>query len=220
MIVNSLVRTVCVSFSSLLCVAALTGCNSAPEPQERADYAKSLNRYYQGRPTCLWAENLKFPAENATADQIKNRGLDALVSAGLLNRKNAKGGGIVYDLTASGRAAFDADIADKTTGNFCYGRRKVSIIDSSRHDSPTTELVEYRYTVTEPASWAHDPAIQSAFPQVVADLAGPHTAKATLLNTTTGWEVSDRPAHPSNGERASSLSKMKAVLAPGIKQGS
>lgn len=219
MIVNSLVRTVCVSLSSLLCIAAFTGCSSAPAPRDQADYAKSLNRFYQGRPACLWAENLKFPVENATADQIKRRGLDALVSVGLLNRKHAQSGGAVYDLTASGRNAFDADIADKTTGNFCYGRRKVSMIDSARHDSPTTELVEYRYTVAEPPAWAHHPSVQSAFPQVATDLAGPHAAKATLLNTTAGWEVSDGPAHPSNGERASSLAKMKAVLAPGVKQG-
>ena len=130
-------------------------------------------------------------------------------------RKRTKAGATVYELTTAGRAAFDYDILDKGTGNFCYGRRKVSTIASARHNSPTTELVEYEYSVVEPPVWAQQKAVQAAFPQIASDLAGPHTANAMLLNTTEGWEVSERPAQPSNGERTSSLAKMKAVFAPG-----
>jgi len=36
-----------------------------------------------------------------------------------------------------------------------------------------------------------------------------------LLNTTAGWQVAEQPLQPSNGERTSSLAKMKAVFAPG-----
>lgn len=212
MILNSFRTTLCIS--SLVCVAAFTGCSSAPAPLERADFTKSLNHYYEGRPMCLWTDQVSFPVENATAGEVRDRGYDALVSAGLLTRRNMKSG-VVYDLTARGHEAFDADIADKTTGNFCYGRRKVSTIASARQGSRTTELVDYQYTVAEPQAWARNAAIQAAFPQIASELAGPHAATATLLNTTTGWEVADRAAQPSNGERTSSLAKMKAVFAPG-----
>jgi hypothetical protein len=213
MILNSF-RTVCVSVSSLVCVAVFTGCNSAPPPLERAGYAKSLNHYYEGRPMCVWTDQVSFPVQNPTADQIQDRRYDALVSAGLLTRNRAKTG-VTYELSAAGRAAFDNDIADKTTGNFCYGRRKVTNIASAHQHSRTTELVDYHYVIAEPPAWANNPAVQSAFPQIASDLAGEHTATATLLNTTTGWEVAERPPQPSNGDRTSSLAKMKAVIEPG-----
>ena len=214
MIVNA-VRALCASIASLLCVTAFTGCSSAPPPQERAAYAKSLNRYYQGRPMCVWTDQITFPVQDATADEVKDRGYDALVAAGLLTSKRGNGDAPVYELTPAGRAAFDHDISDKSTGNFCYGRRKVSTIASARQSGRTTELVEYQYTVDEAPSWARNAAIQSAFPQIATDLAGPHNAQVTLLNTTEGWEVSERSQQPGNGERTSSLAKMKAVFAPG-----
>jgi hypothetical protein len=213
MILNSF-RTVCVSVSCFVCVAVFTGCSSAPPPLERADYAKSLNHYYEGRPMCLWTDQVSFPVQDPTVEQIKDRGYDALVSGGLLTRKRAKTG-VTYELTAAGRTAFDNDIADKSTGNFCYGRRKVTSIASARQGSRTTELVDYQYVIAEPPAWANNRTIQSAFPQIASDLAGAHTATATLLNTTTGWEVAERPPQRSSGERTSSLAKMKAVFAPG-----
>ena len=209
------VRALCVSIFSLACVAALTGCSSAPAPQDSAAYAKSLNRYYEGRPICLWTDAVRFPVENPTADEVKDRGYDALVSAGLLARRQASAGATVYELTTAGRAAFDHDIMEKSTGNFCYGRRKVSTIASARQNSRATELVEYDYSVVEPPAWSQHKAVQAAFPQMASDLAGVHKATATLLNTTRGWEVSERPAQPTNSGRTSSLAKMKAVFTPG-----
>jgi hypothetical protein len=212
--IGNSVRVVCVSLSSLLCVTAFTGCSSAPAAQEGAAYAKSLNRYYQGRPMCVWSDQVSFPVQNPTAQEVKDRGYEALVSAGLLARK-AKASGAVYELTAAGRVAFDRDIVDKSAGNFCYGRRKVTSIASARHDSPATELVEYQYTVGDAPAWARNGALQAAFPQIATDLSGTHTAQATLLNTTEGWEVAERPLRATDGQRASTLAKMKAVFAPG-----
>ena len=197
---------------SLLCVAAITGCSSAPPPQERAEYTRSLNRYYEGRPMCVWSDQVSFPVQNPTADEARDRGYDALVSAGLLTHKRTKAG-VTYDLTAAGRAAFDHDISDRNTGNFCYGRRKVEKIAAARQGSRTTELVDYEYVVADPAAWARNPVMQSAFRQIASDLAGTHTATVTLLNTTGGWEVMEQPLR--SGERTSSLAKMKAVFAPG-----
>jgi hypothetical protein len=213
MILNSF-RTLCVSVFSLVCVAAFTGCSSAPAPKDRADFAKSLNHYYDGRPMCVWNDQVSFPVQNPTADEARDRGYDALVSAGLLTRKQAKAG-VAYELTAAGRAAFDHDIDDKTTGNFCYGRRRVNSIASARQHSRTTELVDYQYTVAAAPAWARNAAVQGAFPQIASDLAGPHAGTAILVNTTAGWEVAERPLQPSDSERTSSLAKMKAVFAPG-----
>lgn len=210
MVLNSFRISLCgVSF---LCVAAITGCSSAPPPQDRADYTKSLNRYYEGRPMCVWPDQVTFPVQNPTADEVKDRGYDALISAGMLSRRHIKTG-VVYELTAAGRNAFDHDITDKSTGNFCYGRRKVASIAAARQGSRTTELVDYQYVVAEPASWARNPVMQAAFRQIASDLGGVHTATATLLNTTAGWEVIEQPLR--SGERTSSLAKMKAVFAPG-----
>lgn len=209
------VRIVCVSVSSFLCVAAFSGCSSTSAPRESADYARSINRYFQGRPMCLWSEPASFPADSSAADQEQARGYDALVSAGLLTLKRTRNSAAVYDLTPAGRAAFDHDIQDRSTGNFCYGRRKVTGIAAARADTRASELVDYQYTVSEAPAWARNAAVQAAFPQIAADLSGPHSAQATLLNTTDGWQMADRPLRPSEGQRGSTLAKMKAVFTPG-----
>jgi hypothetical protein len=114
----------------------IAGCNSAPPPVERADYTATLNTYYQGRPACVWPDTVKFPVEDATPDDIDERGFAALTDAGLLIRKPAsKGspeGSYTYDLSPEGRSAIDPDIATPGAGNFCYGRRAVTSIEGHR----------------------------------------------------------------------------------------
>ena len=52
-------------------IMALVACKPAPPPPaQRADYSQTLNKYYEGRPMCLWQETIKFPVEAATPDQI------------------------------------------------------------------------------------------------------------------------------------------------------
>ena len=161
---------------------------------------------------CVWNDQVSFPVQNPTADEVRDRGYSALVSAGLLTRKRTQAG-VTYELTAAGRDAFDHDIADRATGNFCYGRRKVAGIAEARQDSRTTEQVVYQYVLAEPASWARNPAMQAAFRQIASDLAGAHTATATLLNTTAGWEVVEQPLR--SGQSASSVAKLKVIFASG-----
>jgi hypothetical protein len=95
----------------------LVGCNNAPPPQDKADYSQTLNRYYQGRPVCIWSDTVSFPVQAATPDQIKEDGLNALVDAGLLVRwrapKGAPAGSYSYDLSPEGRSALDANLDDK-----------------------------------------------------------------------------------------------------------
>jgi hypothetical protein len=176
----------------------LAGCNSASATDERGDYSTTLNRYYEGRPMCLWTKSVSFPVAASAAGQPDQRGLDALVDTGLLSRqrvgKNGSPSSYTYDLTKEGYSALDRDIDHPSTGNFCYGRRTVVGVDADRQHSSTTELIDFRYTVPQPASWAMELSIQRAFPQVVDELSGPHKAEAILLDTTEGWEVSATPA--------------------------
>ena len=173
----------------------LAGCRTAPRPAERADYSHSLNTYYQGRPLCLWDQPITFPVANATPDRVDDLGLDALEDAGLLiSHRGARRGTRTYSLTPEGKSALDPDVLHPGVGNFCYGRRQVVSIDNARRNSSTTALVDFHYAVSQPAAWASEFSIQSAFPEVVSELAGPHTGQATLLDTTGGWEVSGTPA--------------------------
>jgi hypothetical protein len=197
----------------------VAGCSNAPKPQEKADYSQTLNRYYEGRPVCIWSDSVSFPIENASPDQIHDFGLNALVDAGLLTRKRAHkpsaAGPYTYDLSPEGRSALDADIDSKDTGNFCFGRRKVITVDSARQNSLSTEIVDFHYRVEQPASWATEHSIESAFPQVSTELSGPHKAEVTLLDTTDGWEVSGTPATivpPTGAPRQSTLAKAKTIL--------
>jgi hypothetical protein len=154
-----------------------------------------MNKYYEGRPMCLWDQPLKLPVVNATREQVDNLGLDGLADAGLLQVKGRGARGTkTYVLTPEGKSALNPDIFTPGAGNFCYGRRTVVSVDKAQRNSSTTELVSYQYKVTSPAAWATERSIQDAFPEVADELAGPHAAEVTLLDTTSGWEVSGIPS--------------------------
>jgi hypothetical protein len=198
----------------------LVGCKAAPPPPEqRADYSQTLNKYYEGRPMCLWQETVKFPIEAATPEQIDQLGLAGLANAGLLVAKpvgkNKSDGLKSFDLSPEGRTALTPDVFNPGAGNFCYGRRKVVSIDAARRNSSTTELVDYHYGILQPNAWATEISIQSAFPQVGPELSGTHVAQATLLDTTDGWEISGTPATIvpiTTARQPSTLAKAKSLL--------
>jgi len=192
-------RSMLAAAACSICIMTIAGCKAVPPPPaQRADYSQTLNKYYEGRPMCLWQETVKFPVEAAAPDEISQLGLAGLANAGLLiakpAEKGAPQGSKTFDLSPEGRSALDPDVFHPGAGNFCYGRRKVVSIDAARRNSVTTELVDYHYSVAQPASWATEFSVQNAFPQVAAELAGPHLGEATLLDTTDGWEISGTPA--------------------------
>jgi len=81
-------------------------------------------------------------------------------------------------------------------GNFCYGHRSVTTIDSStptNSDPAATTQVNYHYTLSGAPSWAAAPETKNAFPNVATDLSGPQAATATLTNTANGWQVTTAP---------------------------
>jgi hypothetical protein len=175
---------------------------------------------------CIWPDSVKFPVVDASPDQIGERGLNALADAGLLVRKPGSKGSAAdshtFELTREGRSALDPDVFAKNSGNFCYGRRQVLSVDSARENSRSTDLVNYHYAVAEPAAWASDESIQREFPQIAGELSGPHEAKAILLNTTAGWQVSGTPATigPTITARPPAVATGKIPVSPAGNQGS
>jgi hypothetical protein len=188
--------------TTALCGAALllaTGCNKKAD--NTLNFTSAINSYYTVHPACLWSDTVKFPVQANTSDASKTSGYDALVDQGLLVRTTAEKKVMIiaskqvnnYDLSDKGRAAWTADTNQPGYGNFCYGHRKVSTIDSS---TPTTDAVGattqilYHYTLADAPAWASAAETQTAYPQLQSDLAGPQSSQATLTNTSNGWQVS------------------------------
>lgn len=187
--------------TAVLCgaVALLaTGCNKKAD--NTMNFSNAIDTYYSAHPACLWPESVKFPVQVDTADTSQTSGYDALVDQGLLVRTTAEKKKMIiaskqvtnYDLSDNGRSAWTADAQQPGFGNFCYGHRKVSSIDSS---TPTTSevgattQVAYHYKLSDAPGWATAAETQNAYPQIRADLSGPQAAQATLTNTSNGWQV-------------------------------
>jgi hypothetical protein len=180
-------------------IALATGCNKKAD--NTLNYTSAINSYYSAHPACLWSQPIKFPVQAETSDASKTSNYDALVDQGLLVRTTGERKKFIiaskqvnnYDLSDKGRAAWTADTTEPGYGNFCFGHRKVSSIDSSTPttiDPGATTQVSYHYNIPDAAAWATAPETQNAYPQVQTELAAPQNAHATLTNTSNGWQVS------------------------------
>jgi hypothetical protein len=181
----------------------ITGCKKTTD--NTINYKSALNTYYAANPSCMWSQPQKFPVQTGTSD-ASTAPYDALVDQGLLTRSTTEKKIIIiskqmtnYDLSDKGRSAWTADTTQPGYGNFCYGTRSVSSIDSS---SPTTSepgattTVSYHYGISNAPTWASAAETQNAFPRIAGNLAG-GTATATLVDTSNGWQVQTPP--PSAG---------------------
>jgi hypothetical protein len=197
-----------VRFTASLIVAAAAfaiGCDKKAD--NTLNYTNAINTYYTAHPACLWKTSTQFPTQVGTSDHDKTAPYDALVDQGLLVRTTAEKKVMIiaskqvtnYDLSEKGRAAWTADTAQPGFGNFCYAHRKVIAIDSS---TPTTDQpgattqISYRYSFADAPAWASAAETQNAYPDVRADLSGPHNGTATLTNTSNGWAVSSPSTTP------------------------
>jgi hypothetical protein len=192
----------CLSRTTAVCGIAIllaVGCNKKAD--NSLNFTNALNTYYSAHPACLWSDTIKFPVQADTSDTSKTSGYDALVDQGLLVRTTAEKRKFIiaskqvnnYDLSDKGRSVWTADVNQPGFGNFCYGHRKVSGIDSSTPTSSTvgaTTQVTYHSSLADTPSWASAPETQNAYPQLRADLAGSEPGQATLTNTNNGWQVS------------------------------
>jgi hypothetical protein len=195
-------------FAATIVVAAAalaTGCDKKAD--NTLNFTNAINTYYNTHPACLWKTSTQFPTQVTTSDTDKTAPYDALADQGLLVRTTAEKKVMIiaskqvtnYDLSEKGRAAWTPDTAQPGFGNFCYGHRKVTAIDSS---TPTTDQpgattqVSYRYSFSDAPAWATAAETQNAYPDVRANLSGPHTGQATLTNTSNGWAVSSPSIAP------------------------
>ncbi|MBB5340507.1 hypothetical protein [Tunturiibacter gelidoferens] len=180
-------------------VALASGCNKKAD--NTLNFTSAINSYYSAHPACLWSDPIKFPVQADTSNNSKTSNYDALVDQGLLVRSTAEKKVLIiaskqvnnYDLSDKGRAAWTADTTQPGYGNFCYGHRKVSSIDSSTpttSDPGATTQVTYHYNIPDAPAWATAAETQNAYPQLQTELAAPQNAQATLTNTSNGWQVS------------------------------
>ena len=183
-------------------LALATGCSKKAD--NTINYTSAINTYYTGHPACLFDQPKQFPAQVTTSDTSKTQPLDALVDQGLLVRSTAEKKVFIvaskqvtnYDLSSNGRSAWTADTTEPGFGNFCYGHRKVSTIDSA---TPTTSnpgattQIAYHYTFDGVPSWAQASETKNAYPNLSADLSSPEASTATLTNTSNGWQVTSAP---------------------------
>jgi hypothetical protein len=185
------------------------GCNKKED--NSMNFRNAIDAYYSAHPACLWPDPIKFPVQADTSDASKTSGYDALVDQGLLVRTTAEKKRLIiaskqvnnYDLSDKGRSAWTANVNQPGYGNFCYGHRKVSSIDSSTPTTPAegaTTQVTYHYTITDSSAWATAAETQNAYPQLHTDLAGPQTGQATLIDTNNGWQLAAAGAAHTGGQ--------------------
>ena len=184
-----------------MAVVLVSGCKKTAD--NTVNYKSAINTYYASRPACLWPDSVKFPVQVTTSDTSKTTGYDALVDQGLLTRTTAEKREFIiaskqvtnYDLSDKGRSAWTADPQQPGFGNFCYGTRTVSAIDSA---TPTTDqpgattTVSYHVGISGAPAWSTAAETQNAFPQLRTDLAS-SPGTATLTDTSNGWSVTSGP---------------------------
>ena len=176
------------------------GCHGNKQP-DKSDFKSPIDAYYSARTTCVWASAVKFPAQADASNEDQTKGFDALTDAGLLTRKAEEKKRFLigskqvtdYDLSDQGRSAWTADQSQPGYGNFCFGHRQVTSIDSfSTAVNPSganTATVNYHYDMTGVPDWAKSQEMQTAFPNLHTALAGPRAATATLTQTQNGWQL-------------------------------
>jgi hypothetical protein len=173
------------------------GCKKTAD--NTSNYKSAIDGFYSAHPACLWSTPQQFPKQVGASDDSQNAPFAALVDQGLLARTTSEKKIIIiskqeinYDLTDKGRSAWTADTTQPGYGNFCYGHRSVSSIDSSTPNNGqpgATTTVGYHYSFSGVPDWAKAAEVQNAFPNVRTDLAGDGVANASLLDTNNGWQV-------------------------------
>lgn len=185
-----------------LVVFAAGGCDKKAD--NTSNYKSAIDTYYSAHPACLWDSTKKFPVQAGTSDSEKTSDYDALVDQGLLTRTTAEKKVLIiaskqvnnYDLSDKGRSAWTADPQQPGYGNFCYGNRKVTSIDSATPNNGevgATTQVAYHYNISGAPGWATAAETQNAYPQLHADLAGPQSGQASLTDTQAGWQLTGAP---------------------------
>jgi hypothetical protein len=173
-----------------------TACNNGSETN--ISYKAAINDHFKSLPVCIWSQPKKFPVLAATSDDAKTEGYDALTQEGLLARTTAEKVLIVaskqvnnYDLSEKGRTSWTPDSTQPGYGNFCYGHREVTSIDTStlgtNSEGAKTVAVSYHYQIVNVADWANSPQMKTAYPGLASSLGSNPSDNATLVMTGDHW---------------------------------
>ncbi|WP_252263652.1 hypothetical protein [Paracidobacterium acidisoli] len=201
-----------VGFAVCGAMLAMAGCHK--NQVDTGAFKTTMNSYYSGKQDCVWPDAVKFPVQADKSNDEQTKGFDALTDAGLLQRTPQEKKRFLigskqvndYDLTDKGRSTWTADPSQPGYGNFCFGTRSVTSIDSySPMDNPdaTQFTVSFHYAVTSAPDWAASAETKTAFPKIASDTSGQQTGSATLVKSENGWQVSQ--AQPSAGASSSGL---------------
>ena len=179
-------------------IFAAAGCNKSKP--DTTNFKTAINNYYSVHPSCVWQSAVKFPAQADAGSDTQTKGFDALTDAGLLTRTPQEKKRFLigskqvndYDISDKGRTQWTADTSQPGYGNFCYGHREVTSIDSStpgtNGSGAKTATVTYHYKIADVPSWANAAEVKTAFPNVADALNSNPTDTATLVQTGDRWE--------------------------------
>ncbi|HEY0760508.1 MAG TPA: hypothetical protein VGD59_14755 [Acidisarcina sp.] len=186
--------------AALLSLVVLgTACRKTDD--SRLNFESGINGYNKAHPECIWPTAKKFPIQAATSDDAKTEGLDALTDAGLLTRTTAEKRVFIigskqvnnYDVSSQGRSVWTQDPTQPGYGNFCYGSRDVTSIDTYSTDTNSSGLkmaqVNYHYKIDSVPGWANSAEIKTAFPELSTALSGPGSDTARLVMNGQDWQM-------------------------------
>jgi hypothetical protein len=184
-----------------ICAATLAAAGCHKNSVDKAAFKSAINGYLSAHNECVWSDARKFPAQADTSNEDQTKGYDALTDAGFLVRSSAEKKRFLigskqvndYDLTDKGRSAWTADQTQPGYGNFCFGHREATTIDSFTPPDTadaTQYNVNFHYDVTGVPAWASSTEMKSAFPRIAADTSGQQTGSATLVKSSDSWQVS------------------------------
>ena len=194
MVINRMPRPALVlAFSAFVA----TGCNNGSD--SNLAYKTAIDQHFKALPACIWPQPKKFPAQAATADDAKTAGYDALTQEGLLTRTTGEKKVVIfskqvnnYDLSDKGRSSWTPDTSQPGYGNFCYGNREVTSIDSAtpgtNGQGAKTADGACHYRIANVPGWAHSQEMQTAFPDIASALGSNPSDRVTLVMTGDRWE--------------------------------
>ncbi len=187
-----------------LCGALIVAVGCHSNTVDKAAFKSAINNYLGARQECVWQDPVKFPAQADTANDMQTKGFDALTDAGLLARSSAEKKRFLigskqvsnYDLSEKGRATWTADSTQPGYGNFCFGHREVTTIDTFTppdNADAAQYTVNYHYDLASVPAWASSAEMKTAFPKLATDTSGQQSATATLVKSSNGWQVTAPP---------------------------
>lgn len=132
----------------------------------KADIQRALDKKRQCAPLLTGSEPIQLPPEAE-----KHGGTKALLDAGLIEQTPGSGEIRTYRTTPQAARYVVKWQGVATNIDLCYGRRKVTLVDSlPPQELDTSPTVRYRYRIVDAPDWAHRPEMQAAFPFLGAAL--------------------------------------------------